>query len=819
MRVLIGLCSVLAVAVAGAEIATAEHPPGPYRFLATIGLFGLSQAIGLWITIGSQRIGLPWGEAALLVGMCLLPAHWLVPVAPIGALVGLLVAGVAPVKALYNAAAYTIAAALACGVAALFGGVGEVPPLHPATATALAAAAVTYWLVTALFAVTAVAFARGGSVRELVLGNFGAKIIMLVGNIAVGLLAVGLGLADFRYLAAAPPLLWLLYEVYKARMRAGDERRAWQELATAVHALNRLDVASVVDAAVVGVRRLFSPDSVEITVRGAGHPVRTYQGRAGSDAVSVVEPALDEPAGNGPGLLHHRLVVGEEHVGDLRVRHGAATAFSERDRLALSAFADALGASLHNAASHDRLREMAERKAYEAEHDTLTGLANRTRLMERGDAMLRVRPGEEPHEVALLLLDLDHFKDVNDTLGHAAGDQLLRAIAATLSARTESDELLVRLGGDEFALLIGAPPARRQAVEYAVERARELSAALAVPVEIAGVALSVEASIGVAAVLAGGCVMAELLRRADVAMYQAKRAGRSIGRYEPARDEASTDRLALLAEFREALSADDQLVLHLQPAIDLESGEPTGTEALVRWQHPRRGLLGPGEFVGVVEKSDLVGPFTRYVLNLALGVMARWGADGLDVPVAVNMSARSLLDRKLPADVAELLGRHQVPPERLVLEITETVMMTELEVVDDVLAGLRSLGVRLSVDDFGTGYSSLTFLARFAVDEVKVDQEFVGRMGDAPEAEAIVRSTVELGRALGLRVVAEGVETAEQKAALRAMGCEAGQGYHFSPPMPADKTAEVLWSMRGAAEDRGARVIPLSARVAQPGQE
>ncbi|HEY3501398.1 MAG TPA: bifunctional diguanylate cyclase/phosphodiesterase [Actinocatenispora sp.] len=815
LRALIAVCCLSALAVAGAEIATAGHAPGPYRFLATIGLFGLSQAIGLQIKFGGQRIGLFWGEAALLVGMCLLPAHWLVPVVPIGALVGLLLAGVAPIKALYNAAAYAIAAALATGVAALCGGVGDAPPLDLRTAIALVAAALTYCVVTALFAVTAVALARGGPVRELILGNCGAKIIMLVGNIAVGLLAVGLGLADFRYLAAAPPLLWLLYEVYKARMRAGDERRAWQALAAAVHALNRLDVASVVEAAIVGARRLFAPESVAITVTAPDGTARTYVGRAGMDGITETET----PDGKPSGTLLHRLAVGEERVGELRVRFGTATEVSERDRLALSAFADALGAALHNAASHDRLREMAERKAYEAEHDALTGLANRTRLMDRGDAMLRVRPGEDPHEVALLLLDLDHFKDVNDTLGHDAGDQLLRTAAATLTARTEPGELLVRLGGDEFALLIGAPPARRQAVEYAVERARELTAALAVPVEIAGVALSVEASIGVAAVPAGGCVMAELLRRADVAMYQAKRGGRSIGRYEAARDAASTDRLALLAEFREALAADDQLVLYLQPAIDLASGEATGSEALIRWQHPRRGLLGPGEFVGVVEKSDLVGPFTRHVLNMALGVMARWGAEGLDIPVAVNMSARSLLDRKLPADVAELLGRHQVPPERLVLEITETVMMTELEVIDDVLAGLRSLGVRLSVDDFGTGYSSLTFLARFAVDEVKVDQEFVGRMGDTREAEAIVRSTVELGRALGLRVVAEGVETAEQKAALSAMGCEAAQGYHFFPPMPADKTAKVLWTLRSAAATRGARVIPLSARAAQPGQE
>jgi len=815
LRVLVAVLCMTALVLAGGAIMGAEHPPGPYRFLATIGLFALARSVVLWIRAGSQRFGLSWGEAALLVGMCLLPPHWLVAVVPIAALVGGVLSGAAPIKTLYNSAAATIGTAAACAVTAALGGAAAVPPLTTGSGTALAAGGITYWLITSSFAAVAIWLTAGRArARNAVFGNFGAKLIMLAGNITLGLVAVGLGLSDFRYLAVAPPVIWLLHEVYTARMRAGDERRAWQDLAGAVHAMSRLDVDGVVDAATAGAHRLFSPESVEVAVNRAGAPTRRYR----SDAAGEVRQVPDEPA-DGPGVLVHELAVEGETVGELRVRFHDPSTVGPRERLALSAFADALGAALHNATSHARLREMADRKAYEAEHDLLTGLVNRIKLLEYGDERLRADRDADPREVALLLLDLDHFSDVNDTLGHAAGDQLLRSVAATLAARTEPDETLARLGGDEFAVLIPAPPVWRQGSEYAAERARELLAGLAGPVEIAGVALSVEASIGVASVPAGGCVMAELLRRADVAMYQAKRTGRPICRYDPARDAASTDRLALLAELRSALAAEDQLILHIQPAIDLASGAPTGAEALIRWQHPRRGLLGPGEFIGVVEQSELVGPFTRYVLDVALGVMSRWGAEGLDIPVAVNLSARSLLDRNLPADVAELLGRHHVPPERLVLEITETVMMTELDIIDDVLAGLRALGVRLSVDDFGTGYSSLTFLARFAVDEVKVDQEFVARMGDAPEAAAIVRSTVELGRALGLRVVAEGVETAEQKAALSAMGCEAGQGYHFFPPMPADKTAKVLWTLRQAATSRGAQVIPLSTRTAQPGQE
>ncbi|HEU5111307.1 MAG TPA: GGDEF domain-containing phosphodiesterase, partial [Micromonosporaceae bacterium] len=319
----------------------------------------------------------------------------------------------------------------------------------------------------------------------------------------------------------------------------------------------------------------------------------------------------------------------------------------------------------------------------------------------------------------------------------------------------------------------------------------------------------VEASVGVVVASAGAADMTELLRRAEIAMYQAKDGGGSVAWYDSARDAASTDRLALLAELREALTVDDQLVLALQPAVDLATGEPTGVEALIRWRHPRRGALGPGEFVRAVEGSELVASFTRYVIDKALAAAADWARQGVPVPISVNVSARSLLDPRLPADVSELLRHHQVPPQRLVLEITETVVLSEMEVIDEVLSGLRSSGVQLAVDDFGTGFSSLTFLTRVNVDELKVDQAFVAKMVDSPEAAAIVRTTVELGRELGLRVVAEGVETADQRAALVALGCTAAQGYHFFRPMPADKVVTVLRSLLRDAQAKV--VLPLRA--------
>ena len=311
--------------------------------------------------------------------------------------------------------------------------------------------------------------------------------------------------------------------------------------------------------------------------------------------------------------------------------------------------------------------------------------------------------------------------------------------------------------------------------------------------------LSAEVSVGVVVATAGEFDLTELLRRADIALYQAKESGARVTGYDKHRDRTSTDRLALVAELRTALAADDQLHLMLQPAVDLRSGAPTGVEALIRWHHPRRGLLIPKDFVRAVEASDLLGRFTHHVLDQALALAAQWLRQGVDVPVAVNLSPRSLLDPQLPADVAELLRRHGVPAAKLVLEITETVVLSPLPVTDQVLRELRELGVRFAVDDFGTGFSSLTFLTRIAVDELKVDRTFVARMADSKQAAAIVQAVVDLGRQLGLRVVAEGVETADQRTALRRLGCDAGQGFHFSRPLPADQITESLRALALAA--------------------
>jgi EAL domain-containing protein (putative c-di-GMP-specific phosphodiesterase class I) len=296
-------------------------------------------------------------------------------------------------------------------------------------------------------------------------------------------------------------------------------------------------------------------------------------------------------------------------------------------------------------------------------------------------------------------------------------------------------------------------------------------------------------------------------------MYQAKRTAQQVVSYDPDKDAGSVDRLALATEMQTAIEEGGQLVLHLQPSIDLATGAPLGAEALIRWEHPRRGRLSPIDFIPHIEQTDLIGPLTTAILDLALAACSSWANAGVELPVAVNLSPRSLLDRELPDRVATLLRKHGISPDRLVLEITETVMMSELDIIEDVLNALREMGVQLSLDDFGTGYSSLTFLARVKVDEVKIDQLFVAKMHSSPEAAAIVRTTVELARSLGLRVIAEGVETADQRAALAQLGCTGAQGYHLYPPMDPEKARLAMSVAAQSAAGRStATVIPLGPK-------
>ncbi|WP_337060020.1 putative bifunctional diguanylate cyclase/phosphodiesterase [Kineococcus sp. G2] len=447
------------------------------------------------------------------------------------------------------------------------------------------------------------------------------------------------------------------------------------------------------------------------------------------------------------------------------------------------------------------------RTARAARTDALTGLGNRAALAERVAALLA--EGRAP---ALLLLDLDGFRDVNDTLGHSAGDALLRQVADVLERTAGEQAQVTRLGGDEFAVLVPGPTDASQADVLA----RRLLAGLAMGAFTSGeVPLDVQGSIGVALAGPDGATAEALLQHADVAMYAAKRARAGVLRYDPAHDPHSTGALEVLGQLRQAME-EDQLVVHYQPKVSgggTGGGRLLGFEALVRWQHPTRGLLPPAAFLPFVERTRLIHPLTRWVLLTATRQAAAWRARGLDTTIAVNISA-ACLDEGLLGVVEEALALTRWPAQQLVLEITETAIVVDPDGARRTVQRLRERGVRVSVDDFGAGATSLVHLRGLAVHELKVDRQFVTELMAHPEDEVIVSSVIALAHRLGLVVVAEGVEDPRTAERLRAMGCDELQGYLFARPLPA---AEALrWALDALGREPGG---PAGEPAGEPAAE
>jgi diguanylate cyclase (GGDEF)-like protein len=431
------------------------------------------------------------------------------------------------------------------------------------------------------------------------------------------------------------------------------------------------------------------------------------------------------------------------------------------------------------------LREQMEEIEHKAYHDNLTDLPNRMLFNERAaDAVARAN--EHGTRLAVMLIDLDRFKDVNDTLGHDSGDRLLQALAADLPARMREGDVVARLGGDEFGILADDID-DASAVLALAQRAREI---LSRPRQIDSIELTVDASIGIALLPEHGSDVETLVRRADVAMYRSKELHAPV-LYESEHDHYSPERLSLIGELHQAI-ARDQLVLDYQPQCEPASGALRGVEALVRWRHPRRGLLLPEEFIPLAEHTGLIRELTRHVLERALRQSRRWRAAGLDLTVAVNISVRDIVDSRFPDEVGSLLRRHEVSPGRLELEITEKAALSDLPRARAVLLRLSELGVRLAIDDFGSGNSSLAHFRRLPVDVLKIDRSYVTGMLENEDDAAIVDSTVRLAHALGLEVIAEGVEDAACSHHLVEIGCELAQGFYFGGPMPADDVAEAV---------------------------
>ena len=496
--------------------------------------------------------------------------------------------------------------------------------------------------------------------------------------------------------------------------------------------------------------------------------IALVDGPGDSSAVRVLQPIVADASGRSVGVLE--LVLPYDAV----ATEAEAAAMRTLWRLCAGLALLYLVLGSISWSTTRRLRRQAAQAEHDALHDPLTGLPNRAlfrRTLERGVA--QGRPG------AVVVVDLDRFKEVNDSLGHHAGDELLRAVAGRLTRALRDGDMVTRLGGDEFGLLL---PDLSDGVA-ARELVQRVSDVLSQELVVAGVPLTVEASFGIALHPEDGRDVETLMNRADAAMYQGKRGADGVVVYDAARSTEPTHHLSIQHDIRRAIEQ-DELRLVYQPQIELATGRVVSVEALLRWQHPERGLISPCEFLPAVEQSASVGALTDWVLRRALADCATWTAEGHPWHVAVNVSARNLEQEGFAASVAALATAAGVAPAQLQLEVTETALPADLAAASRTLAELRAHGFGIALDDFGVGYASLSHLRDLPLTEVKIDRAFVAGVDANPEDREVVRSLVRLAKGLGLVVCAEGVETAESAAWLTDVGSDRAQGYHFSRPVP-----------------------------------
>jgi len=448
---------------------------------------------------------------------------------------------------------------------------------------------------------------------------------------------------------------------------------------------------------------------------------------------------------------------------------------------------------------------LAVAKEQQAYHDSLTGLANRELFRDRSvKALEESKRTQTP--LAIMMIDLDHFKEINDTLGHQVGDELICEVSRRLHDARPVGSTVARLGGDEFAVLLPDVPD----LSVAEDVATYLLSVLGKSFSAGGVRLVVQASLGISLAPDHGDDVHTLMKRADIALYEAKRERARFCAYRAESDVHTPQRLAILADLRSAVD-EHELFLEYQPKINLATGEVTGVEALVRWNHPTRGLVGPDDFIPLAENTGLITPITWFVVERALQQVRLWQDAGLDLDIAVNLSVRHLTDMSLPDRIAVALERWGVAPSKLIIEVTESSIMTDPKRAAGVLHQLRRIGVAVAIDDYGTGHASLTYLKRLDIDELKIDRSFIMQLDQDSSDAIIVASTVELGHNLGLRIVAEGVEDAETLEWLRELGCDRAQGYHISRPTSSAAVTELVLRLR---KQTGQPVEPAAAAPA-----
>ncbi|MGH3265787.1 MAG: putative bifunctional diguanylate cyclase/phosphodiesterase, partial [Trebonia sp.] len=635
------------------------------------------------------------------------------------------------------------------------------------------------------------------------------------GNLAIAVLILWLASTP-RALIAVVPLAWLMHRHYRSSRTHQRQEKALERLSMATRGSVTLDEEDAVRHALTDALSLWDPDAAELTLRNPGRDTARVWFLPSGGQISQTETGR-QGRGHRPGdhVIERRLAGRDDNLGSLRLIFRRKVELDPDEDRVLDLFVSSLASAIDNARQHkktdearaaqivlteraehaananrllaDRMRNLADQREHDATHDQLTDLANRRALAARIDESITTVDFEHCC-CGLLVLDIRDFKTVNNNLGPGAGNQLLLAIADRLRDVVRADDLVAWLGGDEFAVFFRNFATPDGAAAAAAAITKELDAAY----NVAGMPVKVEIAAGFAATPWEAPDRDELLRCAEVALQLSKqRRRRGIERYQRIADPASTEQVTLLQELDGALR-DGQIVLHYQPKYNLTNGRIVGAEALIRWQHPRRGLLAPSQFMPIVERSAAMTDVTRHVLALAMADNADWARQGYATPVAVNVSARDLYDPDLAATVRTLLEEWQMPAERLTLELTETAAVANLDAVTATLEQLRALRVGLSCDDFGTGYSSLAMLAKYPLSELKIDRSFVAGMLNDRRTQLLIKTAVDAAANFGLTVVAEGIETADQQRALVARGCELGQGFLLSKPLPPFAIGDIL---------------------------
>lgn len=832
-RVWFLVVALVAFAACGALVAS--HLPRPLheRNALLWPFIGLAIAIVNRYPIGlhfnRQSTTLEFSGVPILIGMALVSPQWLMVAVVTAVLATHVLRKNQPVQITFNVATHVLG--LVAALVVLDGSLAGASPVSPRGWLSIGAAMLTFEVVTNLLVVAVVTLNSGYPGFSFV-RNLGLQLgLLLPIDCALAIVAIeAYWTQPWALLVLAGPgfgLVMWYRSSDRLRSRFGDLQSLYGFSRSLAEANERADILSVALREMQSIlhcrhTELCVPQkngAVRYSLDGQGAIMRQVVGLAGLETdVMNTSQATFLRRGSQSGYMNKRgfgdlmavpVSVGSERAAVLIAadRDGDHKyTFEKADLDLLWALAAHLGTALTSCAHLDRLRKEVAAREHQAYHDSLTGLANRSLFTQVVSAALKQRKGSRL--VAIMLMDLNGFKEINDTLGHHTGDIVLKTIGQRVNDAVGPSRLAARLGGDEFAFVI----ASAQDVDEVNETANDLLAAVSEPISVDGMVLSLRASIGVSLAPFHGADVSSLLKRADIAMYTAKGSSRHITIYDPKIDHNSTRRLVLASDLQRAV-IEGGLELWYQPIADIRSNRIKGFEALIRWRHPELGLVSPDEFIPVAEQTGLIEPLTWWVLRTAMEELRYWRDGGHEFTMAVNVSARSLLDTGIVDRLTGLMADVEVAPSHMTLEITESSMMLDFDRSERILRRLSELGLRIAIDDFGTGYSSLSRLKVLPVDVVKIDRSFIKNLCTDKGDQAIVRSTIELARIMGHDVVAEGVEDIETWNRLEELGCSLAQGYYFAKPMTSDDCRNFVHERQ--TPTAGAVVRKLVPRVAR----